>query len=94
MRRSRCQFKIRKEGRRIGWYALLCALLVGGGFDLVMGGLWFQHGSPLYQLFGEPVQGFGWEGLYAYLVAWITALVISYKPIFREAPTKISPTKP
>ena len=52
-----------KEGRRSGWYALLFALLVGGGFDLVMGGLWFQHGSPLYQLFGEPVQGFGWEAL-------------------------------
>jgi len=66
-----------KEGRRSGWYALLFALLVGGGYDLVMGGLWFQHGSPLYHVFSEPVQGFGWEFLYAYPVAWITALVIS-----------------
>ena len=78
-----------KEGRRSGWYALLFALLAGGGFDLVMGGLWFQHGSPLYQLFGEPMQGFGWEFLYAYPVAWIMALLISYKPIFRDAPRRI-----
>src|SRR5712692_335249 len=78
-----------KEGRRSGWYALLFALLVGAGFDLVMGGLWFQHGSPLYQWFGEPIQGFGWEALYAYPVAWIAALLISYKPIFRDAPRRI-----
>ena len=83
-----------KEGRRSGWYALLFALLVGGGFDLVMGGLWFQHGSPLYQVFGEPIQGFGWEFLYAYPVAWITALLISYQPIFRAAPTKTAPVQP
>ena len=80
-----------KEGRRSGWYALLFALLVGGGFDLVMGGLWYQHGSPLYQLFGERLQGFGWEFLYAYPVAWITALVLSYQPIFRAKPSKASP---
>ena len=85
---------ILKEGRRSGWYALLFALLVGGGFDLLMGGLWFQHGSPFYQLFGEPVQGFGWEFLYAYPVAWITALVISYQPIFRAKPSKASPAQP
>ncbi len=83
-----------KEGRRSGWYALLFALIAGGGSDLVMGGLWFQHGSPLYQVLGEPVQGFGWEFLYAYPVAWITALVISYKPIFRDTPTQASPMKP
>lgn len=79
-----------REGRRSGWYALLFALIVGVGFDLGMGGLWFQHGSPLYEVFGEPIQGFGWEVLYAYPVAWITALVISYRPIFGAAPTTTS----
>jgi len=74
-----------KEGRRTGWYTLLFALIVGGGFDLVMGGLWFGHGSPLYQVLGEPVQGFGWEFLSTYVIAWIAALAIAYKPTFRGA---------
>jgi hypothetical protein len=73
-----------KEGRRAGWYALLFAFVVGGGFDLIMGGLWYQHGSPLYLV--ERPLGFGWQFLYLYLVAWITALVISWKPIFAKAP--------
>ena len=56
-----------REGRRTGWYALLFVIVVGGGIDLVMGGLWYQHGSPLY--FMERPLGFGWEFLYVYLVA-------------------------
>ena len=83
-----------KEGRRSGWYALLFALLVGTGFDLAMQGWWYQHGSPLYQWFGGTVQGFGWQFLYVYPVAWITALVISYKPIFRDAKAQTDFSKP
>jgi len=73
-----------KEGRRAGWYALLFTVVVGGGIDLIMGGLWYQHGSPLY--FMERPLGFGWEFFYVYLVAWVAALVLSYKPIFAKAP--------
>ena len=73
-----------REGRRTGWYALLFAVVVAGGIDLIMGGLWYQHGSPLY--FMERPLGFGWEFLYVYLVAWVAALVLSYKPIFAKAP--------
>ena len=73
-----------REGRRAGWYALLFAIVVGGGIDLVMGGFWYQHGSPLY-LMEEPL-GFGWQFFYVYLVAWIAALVLAYQPIFRKAP--------
>ena len=73
-----------KEGRRAGWYALLFAVVIGGGIDLVMGGRWYQHGSPLY--FMERPLGFGWEFLYVYLVAWVAALMLSYKPIFAKAP--------
>ena len=29
--------------------------------------------------------GFGWEFLYVYFVAWIVALVISYKSIFAKS---------
>ncbi len=71
------------EGRRAGWYALLFTVIVGGGIDLVMGGLWYQHGSPLY--LKESPLGFGWEFFYVYLIAWTAALIISYKPIFAKA---------
>ena len=73
-----------REGRPVGWFAVLFALIVGGTFDLVMGALWFQHGSPLYLLVGERLLGFGWEFLYVYYVAWIAALVVSYKLIFAK----------
>jgi hypothetical protein len=71
-----------KEGHRVGWYALLFAVVIGGGIDLLMGGLWYQHGSPLY--FIERPTGFGWQFFYVYLVTWIIALVLSYKPIFTK----------
>jgi len=73
-----------REGRRAGWFAVLAALVLGGGIDLIMGGLWYQHGSPLYFL--ERPLGFGWQFFYVYPVAWAAALVLSYKPIFAKAP--------
>lgn len=78
-----------KEGRRTGWYTLLFALIGGGGLDLVMGGLWFGHGLPLYQVLGEPVQGFGWEFLSTYFISWIAALAIAYKPMFAKVSTDL-----
>ena len=74
-----------REGRRAGWYAVLFALVLGAGSEIAIGAQWFQHGSPLYALFGEHPIGFGWEFLYTYFVAWIAALVISYRPIFSKA---------
>jgi len=74
-----------REGRRAGWYAVLFALVLGAGSEIAIGAQWFQHGSPLYALFGEHSIGFGWEFLYTYFVAWIAALVISYRPIFSKA---------
>jgi hypothetical protein len=73
-----------REGRRAGWYPVLFALVIGGGLDLVMGGLWYQHGSPIYLTPGA--LGFGWEFFYVYMVAWAAALVISYRPIFAKVP--------
>jgi hypothetical protein len=72
-----------REGRRAGWYALLFAVVVGGGIELIMGGLWYPHGSPLY--FQERPRLGGWLFLYVYLVAWVAALVLSYKPVFTKA---------
>ena len=74
-----------REGRRAGWFTMLFALVLGAGSEIAIGAQWFQHGSPLYALFGEHSIGFGWEFLYTYFVAWITALVISYRPIFSKA---------
>ena len=74
-----------REGRRAGWYAVLFALVLGAGAEIAIGAQWFQHGSPLYSLFGMQPIGFGWEFLYTYFVAWIAALVISYRPIFAKA---------
>jgi hypothetical protein len=71
-----------REGRRAGWYSVLFALILGAGSDLVIGAQWFQHGPPLYRLFDIQSIGFGWEILYFYFVAWIAALVISYKSVF------------
>jgi len=71
-----------KEGRRTGWYTLLFVLVIGGGIDLMMGGLWYQHGSPIY--FMKYPVGFGWQFFYVYLTSWIAALVISYEPIFKN----------
>ena len=74
-----------REGRRAGWLIVFGALVVGGGFDLIAGGVWYAHGSPLYTLFDVQGDGFGWPFLYNYLFAWVAALVISYRPIFGKA---------
>ena len=55
-------YTLLREGHKAGWYALLFALIVGGSLDLIMGGFWFQHGSPIYRGFGiEHADGFGWR---------------------------------
>jgi hypothetical protein len=74
-----------REGRRAGWYAVLLALVFGGGFDLIGGAFMYSHGLPVYEVFtGVMRQGFGWEALYTYFVAWGAALSISFKPIFAK----------
>jgi hypothetical protein len=74
-----------REGRREAWFLLLGVLVVGGGLEILLNGpagLWFQHG------FGSDSRP-GGMGLFAYPVAWVTALAIAYRPIFqpRPAPT-------
>ncbi len=57
-----------REGRRSGWFAVLFALLVGGSLELVMNG-------PTGRLYHH-------IGLYGYVVAWLAALVLAYRPTF------------
>lgn len=74
------------HGRRTAWYAILGVFIVGGGAELVAGRFLYQHGSPIYAPFGiSRPMGFGWELLYIYLIAWPSALVVSFRPIFGKS---------
>jgi hypothetical protein len=71
-----------REGRREAWFLLLGVLVVGGGLEILLNGptgLWFQHG------FGSDSRP-GGMGLFAYPVAWVTALAVTYLPIFQSQP--------
>jgi uncharacterized membrane protein YeaQ/YmgE (transglycosylase-associated protein family) len=57
-----------RERRRSGWFAVLFVLLVGGSVELVMNG---PSGLLYHHI-----------GLYGYVVAWLAALVVAYKPTF------------
>ena len=74
------------RGRRTAWYVILGVLIVGGGSELMAGRFIYQHGSPIYAPFGifSP-SGWGWEYLYLYLLAWPSALVVSFRPIFGKS---------
>jgi hypothetical protein len=63
-----------RQGKRMGWYAILAALLIGGGFELSGAGGTLFHGFQTSWAMGMVI--------YAYPVAWLSALVISYRPIF------------
>ncbi|HSJ50078.1 MAG TPA: hypothetical protein VLA90_02160 [Actinomycetota bacterium] len=68
-----------REGRRVAWFLLLGVLVIGGGLELLFNGpigLVFEHG------FASDSRPEGMAML-AYPVAWVTALVIAYGPIFR-----------
>lgn len=70
-----------QEGRRAGWYAVLIAFLIGGALEVVMNGptgLLHQHGFAS----GTTPGG---EAIFGYPFAWLAALVMAYKPIFRRA---------
>jgi hypothetical protein len=66
-----------RTGSRIGWYAILFALVLGGGMELFAASTIFPHGFPPKSI---PLGLF----LYAYIPAFACALAISYQPIFRR----------
>jgi hypothetical protein len=65
-----------RQGKRPGWYAILIALIVGGGFELSGAAGTLFHGFPPSWAMGL--------GIYAYPLAWASALAISYRPIFEN----------
>jgi len=77
-------FKWLRRGSRTGWYAVMLALLIGGGSELTFGLLIYPHGEAISICnqgacnLSIPVG----VSLYSCIAAWIAALMISYKPIF------------
>jgi hypothetical protein len=68
-----------RTGNRIGWYAILFALVLGGSIELWAASTIFPHGFPPESI---PLGLF----LYAYIPAFASALAISCEPIFRRKP--------
>jgi len=66
-----------RTGSRIGWYAILFALVLGGSMELFAASTIFPHGFPPQSI---PLGLF----LYAYIPAFACALAICYQPIFRR----------
>jgi hypothetical protein len=67
-----------RKRSRLAWAILLGAVVVGGSLDVVMNGpagLLYRHTSPPNPIPGANV-------LWAYLVAWAAALLISWRPVF------------
>jgi hypothetical protein len=85
-------FTLLRQRSRLAWWALLVVLVVGGALELIMDGptgLLFQHGFPPpatadCSLPGNCSIPVG-TTLFSYLVAWATALAISWRPIFAAA---------
>ncbi len=63
-----------RQGQRTGWYAVLAALLIGGGFESSGAAGTLFHGFPPSWATGLVI--------YAYPLAWASALVIAYRPVF------------
>ena len=66
-----------REGNRIGWYAVLFTFLFGAAFEVVARTTIFPHGTPPRSIPAGLL-------LYSYIVALGSALLISYRPVFRR----------
>lgn len=64
------------RGQKEGWYAILMALVIGGGFELTGAFGMFYHGFPPSWALGLVI--------YAYPLAWASALIIAYNPVFKK----------
>lgn len=76
--------RLLRRGSRLAWGMLLYAFIAGGAIEVIMNGpagLLFQHTTP-------PNTNSGANLLWAYLIAWAVALLISWRPIFRNLPTQ------
>lgn len=72
-----------REGRRAGWFALLAAFAIGMVGETVT--------AVTIGFHGDPAQFLSWGlALWAYPVAWVAALALSYRPVFRTADHAVS----
>jgi hypothetical protein len=63
-----------RQGKRTGWFAILIALLIGGGFEPSGAAGTLFHGFPPSWAMGLVI--------YDYPLAWGSALAISYRHVF------------
>src|SRR5262245_25133244 len=67
-----------RERRRVGWFAVLFVLLVGGTLELTMNG---PSGHLYHHI-----------GLYGYVAAWLAALALAYEPTFSHSRSVAAPS--
>lgn len=67
------------RGDKLGWYGLLVLLVIGVGTEVFVATVTTPHGmSPRWWSWGL--------ALWAYPIAWATALLLSWRPIFGLQP--------
>ena len=66
-----------RKGDRIGWYSILFTFLFGAAFEVVARITIFPQGTPPRSIPAGYL-------LYSYIVALGSALLISYRPLFRK----------
>lgn len=66
-----------RRGDEMGWYGLLIVTAIGGGAEVITATITSPHGVP--------PQWWSWGlALWAYPLAWVTGLVLSWRPIFQS----------
>ena len=66
-----------RRGDRMGWFGLLVVVVIGVGAEVATAVATTPHGAP-------PRWWSVGVGLWGYPVAWVTALALSFGPIFRS----------
>ncbi|MGB8360006.1 MAG: hypothetical protein WCE80_01240 [Acidimicrobiia bacterium] len=76
-----------REGHRMGWLGLLVVVVIGVGGEIPTAFVTTPHGVP--------PRFWSWGlFLWGYPMAWVAALVLSFRPIFRSAVTDAATSQP
>lgn len=76
-----------RDGHRMGWLGLLAVVVIGVGGEIVTAFVTTPHGVP--------PRFWSWGlFLWGYPIAWVAALVLSFRPIFRPVITDGGTSQP